>query len=67
MMLFPRATGKRLGALIGLCLLLTGPAATTFAQVTVEVETDRYVLPIAELASTQTNPDVIILSNQRLR
>ncbi len=66
MISLPRATRRGLGAVVGFCLFFAIAAAATFAQVGVEVVTDRYVLPIAELASTQTNPDVIVLSNERV-
>ncbi len=49
---------------LALCMLFSLElAADLSAQVNVRVITDRAILPIAELASTQTDPDVIVLSN----
>jgi len=56
----PRKILRR--GLIGLLLFV----ATTpgWSEVTVEIITDRSIVPVAELASTQTFPDVIIITNE---
>lgn len=43
--------------------LLFGMQAIGSAEVTLDVITDRTITPIAELASTQTDPDVVVVSN----
>jgi len=51
-------------AVMILCVLVAIPATVPlFADVVTEVSTDIYILPVAELASTKTNPDVITLRN----
>lgn len=48
--------------LIGLVLFVV--TTPVWSEVTLEVITDRYIVPVAELASTQTNPDVIVIKNE---
>jgi hypothetical protein len=54
-------------ALMILCVLgATTVTVPLFADVVTEVSTDIYILPVAELASTKTYPDVITLANERI-
>lgn len=60
-----RGTRTRPVALI-LCTMLLCAVHDVAAEVSVDVVTDRAILPIAELASTQTDPDVVVLGNNKL-
>ena len=48
--------------MIGIVIFSIG-SISAFPKVTVNVNTDTYVLPVAELASTKTNPEIIHLEN----
>jgi len=51
-----------LSLMIGMGIFLIG-SISAFPKVMVNVNTDAYVLPVAELASTKTNPEIIHLEN----
>lgn len=43
--------------------LVMGTFSTAQSKVSINVTEDQYVLPVAELASTKTNPEIIHMSN----
>jgi len=49
--------------IFGLCVFFAGVSTSLSAEVTVQVKDDVYVLPVAELASTKTYPELIEIEN----
>jgi hypothetical protein len=53
----------RILCICGLCVFFTGVSTSLSAEVRVRVKDDVYVLPVAELASTKTYPELIEFEN----